>query len=125
MKLPSVYSNMYLEQAALKLLNGLEAAGFVTDVEPNQIYNLAEEVGEFVGAYRRWKGLARRSGTFDDVRHELADVVITSYVTAAVLDIDLARAIREKFHIIFSRGFRENNETQELEQIVRHSCQVD
>lgn len=108
MKLPSVYGNMYLEQAATKLLNELENAGFVSDVEPNQIYNLAEEVGEFVGAYRRWKGLARRSGSFDDVRHELADVVITAYVMAAVLDIDLAIALREKFSIIFSRGFRES-----------------
>jgi NTP pyrophosphatase (non-canonical NTP hydrolase) len=54
-----------------------------------QVFALIEEVGEVVGAYRRWAGLARRTGSFEDMANELADVVITSYVTAAVFGIDL------------------------------------
>lgn len=72
-----------------------------------QVLALAEEVGEFVGAYRRWSGNARRAGSFDDVRDELADVVITAYVTAAVLDIDLDEAIEAKAAKIRTRGWRE------------------
>ncbi|MFI0487476.1 hypothetical protein [Actinomadura sp. 9N215] len=47
---------------------------------------LAEEAGEFVGAYRRAAGMARRTGGWDQVRDELADVAITAHVTANVLD---------------------------------------
>ena len=48
-----------------------------------QVLALAEEAGEFTAAYRRWAGLARRTGPWHDVEAELADVVITAYVTAA------------------------------------------
>ncbi|GAA1534892.1 hypothetical protein GCM10009678_16550 [Actinomadura kijaniata] len=72
-----------------------------------QVMALAEEVGEFVGAYRRWSGNARRTGSFDEVRDELADVVITAYVTAAVLDIDLDEAVGAKAAKIFTRGWRD------------------
>lgn len=71
-----------------------------------QVLNLAEEVGEFVGAYRRWAGLARRTGPWEDVTTELADVVITAYVTAEVLGIDLDAAWRDKAGVILSRGWR-------------------
>jgi NTP pyrophosphatase (non-canonical NTP hydrolase) len=54
-----------------------------------QVLALAEEAGEFVGAYRRAAGMARRTGTWDDVEAELADVAITAYVTAHVLDLDV------------------------------------
>lgn len=72
-----------------------------------QVMCLAEEAGEFVGAYRRWAGMARRSGPWDDVKAELADVVITAYVTAQVLGIDLDEAIRVKSGKVFSRGWRD------------------
>jgi NTP pyrophosphatase (non-canonical NTP hydrolase) len=48
-----------------------------------QVLALAEETGEFTAAYRRWAGLARRTGTRHDMTAELADVTITAYVTAA------------------------------------------
>ncbi|MFC5186988.1 pyrophosphohydrolase domain-containing protein [Actinomadura harenae] len=54
-----------------------------------QALALAEEAGEFLAAYRRWSGRARRAGTLDDVAAELADVLITTYVTARVLGIPL------------------------------------
>ena len=72
-----------------------------------QILALAEEAGEFTAAYRRWAGMARRTGTWDDVQAELANVVITAYVTAAVLGIDLDAAARAKTAVIFTRGWRQ------------------
>lgn len=71
-----------------------------------QVLCLAEETGEFVGAFRRWAGLARRTGTWDDVTAELADVVISAYTTADVLGIDLDAAWQVKAHIIVTRGWR-------------------
>jgi NTP pyrophosphatase (non-canonical NTP hydrolase) len=83
--------------------NGFDAAGAAN----RQVLCLAEEVGEFVGAYRRWTGQARRQGTAREVRWELADVVITAYVTAHELGIDLDRAIADKLGEIHARGWRE------------------
>lgn len=72
-----------------------------------QVLCLAEETGEFVAAYRRWAGLARRTGPWEQVAAELADVVITAYVTARVLGIDLDAAWREKAGFILARGWRD------------------
>jgi NTP pyrophosphatase (non-canonical NTP hydrolase) len=72
-----------------------------------QVLALAEEAGEFTAAYRRWAGMARRTGTWDEVEAELADVVITAYVTATVLGIDLDAAARAKTAVIFTRGWRQ------------------
>jgi NTP pyrophosphatase (non-canonical NTP hydrolase) len=72
-----------------------------------QALALAEEAGEFVGAFRRWAGLARRTGTWADMVAELADVVITAYVTADVLGIDLDAAITAKSAVILARGWRD------------------
>lgn len=55
-----------------------------------QVLALAEEAGEFVGAFRRAAGMARRTGRRDDVAAELADVAITTHVTAHVLGIEVA-----------------------------------
>lgn len=54
-----------------------------------QVLALMEESGEFVGAYRRWRGWARRPGSFEDMRAEIADVMITTYVTAAEAGLDI------------------------------------
>lgn len=72
-----------------------------------QVLCLAEEVGEFVAAYRRWSGRARRSGPWSDVCDELADVVIAAYVTADVLGIDLDAAAAAKVARVVTRGWRE------------------
>lgn len=75
--------------------------------QERNVLALAEEVGEFIGAWRRWAGLARRSGPWSDVEAELADVALTAYVTAAVLGIDLDAACRTKAQTIFTRGWRD------------------
>jgi NTP pyrophosphatase (non-canonical NTP hydrolase) len=86
--------------------------------DPNQAVNrqvltLAEEVGEFVGAYRRWSGQARRSGTAEPMHDELADVVITAFVTAHELGIDLNAVITAKLHTIHTRGWRDTSPATE------------
>lgn len=72
-----------------------------------EVLCLAEEAGEFTGAYRRWAGMARRCGTWDEVCAELADLVISAYVTARVLGIDLDAAWHAKADVILSRGWRQ------------------
>lgn len=98
---------MNLEHQAADIVQHLRANGFEDDGGMRQALCLAEEVGEFIGAYRRWKGLARRAGTFEDVEDELADVVITAYVGAEEIGIDLDAAISAKLDKIFTRGWRE------------------
>jgi NTP pyrophosphatase (non-canonical NTP hydrolase) len=84
--------------------NGFDPTGAVN----RQVLNLAEEVGEFVGAYRRWSGQARRTGTAGEMREELADVIITAFVTAQELGVDIQTVIAAKLDRIHSRGWREN-----------------
>lgn len=74
-------------------------------VEPNRaVLCVAEEAGEFVGAYRRWSGQARRSGTKEEMANELADVLVTCFTAAESLGIDLPKALVEKAGIIMNRG---------------------
>jgi NTP pyrophosphatase (non-canonical NTP hydrolase) len=85
----------------------LRDAGFTEQPHLRQALALAEETGEFVGAVRRHYGMARRGGSFADVETELADVVITAFVTAHTMGIDLEAAIRAKLDVIYSRGWRD------------------
>ena len=96
-----------LQAVAAELVLRLRENDFPEDDGVRQVLCVAEEAGEFVGAYRRWKGWARRSGPFADVEAELADVILTSYVTAAELGIDLDAAIERKLDVVRSRGYRE------------------
>ncbi|MFL6144912.1 MAG: MazG nucleotide pyrophosphohydrolase domain-containing protein [Labedaea sp.] len=73
-----------------------------------QVLGLAEETGEFVGAYRRWSGQARRTGTAEEMYEELADVIITAFVTAHELGVDIDMVIAAKLRTIHTRGWREN-----------------
>lgn len=97
-----------LEKAAEEIVRELRKNGFTAEEQPHrQALALAEEVGEFVGAYRRWTGQARRTDIESHVIEELSDVVITAYVTAAEHGWDLNSAIRYKLSEIMSRGWRE------------------
>ena len=96
-----------LPQTAARLADRLREHFDPATLPVQQVLALAEEAGEFTAGYRRWAGLARRSGPWHDVEAELADVVITAYVTAAVLGIDLDAAARAKAEVIFTRGWRE------------------
>ncbi len=96
-----------IARQAHELNQALLANGFDEEtLDQQQVLCLAEETGEFVGAYRRWKGMARRSGPFSDVEAELADVVITAFVVADRLGVDLDAAVAQKLEVVFSRGWR-------------------
>lgn len=100
-----------LPASAAEIVDKLRANGFPAETGPTrQVLCLAEEAGEFVGAYRRWAGLARRRGDFQKVRDELADVVIAAAVAAQELDIDLTSAVAEKLGVVRTRGWREEDE---------------
>jgi NTP pyrophosphatase (non-canonical NTP hydrolase) len=74
--------------------------------EQAQVYAIGEEAGEFIGAMRRWRGMARRSGTEAAAKAELADIVISSFVMAEIMGWDLDDLIRQKAEIILSRGWK-------------------
>lgn len=69
---------------------------------------VAEEAGELVGAYRRYAGRARRSGTLAELAEEVADVLIATAVFAQRAGIDISEAIRSKLRVIYSRGWKDD-----------------
>lgn len=75
--------------------------------EQGQVYGIAEEAGEFVGAMRRWRGMARRPGTEEEAKEELADVIISSYIMAEILGWSVEEIVRHKLDIVFSRGWKD------------------
>jgi NTP pyrophosphatase (non-canonical NTP hydrolase) len=79
---------------------------------PNQpewrfVSGVAEEAGEVMGAYNRFTGTSRRTGTKDELAKELADTVFTAYMAADVLGIDLQDALNTKYAIIITRGWKQ------------------
>jgi NTP pyrophosphatase (non-canonical NTP hydrolase) len=103
-----------LVEVSQDLKEQLLEADFGPDLSNQQVIALAEEVGEFVGAFRRFKGMARRNGSFAEMAEELADVIIAAFITAVVLDINLPAEINYKLDLIFSRGMREAAPTNVL-----------
>lgn len=75
--------------------------------EQSQLMALAEETGEFIGAMRRWRGMARRLGTESEAQSELADVVISAYAMADVMGWDVDSLVSSKLGKIYSRGWKE------------------
>jgi NTP pyrophosphatase (non-canonical NTP hydrolase) len=82
----------------------------ITDENQTDVQALcvAEEAGELVGAYRRWSGRARRSGSFEDVASEIADVLIVTAVFAERVGVDIDHAVAEKLKVIYNRGWQED-----------------
>lgn len=92
-----------MNEHARAILRNLAKAG----KQPSLIHQtlcLNEEVGEFTKEARRYMGLARSPGSFENMSAELADVVITSFVAAANESIDLVAAINAKLEEIYRRG---------------------
>lgn len=96
-----------LAELGADLASHLDATFPGQDAIVRQTLAMAEETGELIGAVRRWHGMARRRGTFAEVVDELADVVITAYITAHVLGIDVDAAVASKAERIYTRGWRE------------------
>ncbi len=68
---------------------------------------MVEEAGEAAGAYRRWRGCARRKGTIEELEDEIADVLLTTCILALNLGIDIDQAVMNKVDKIYSRGWNE------------------
>jgi NTP pyrophosphatase (non-canonical NTP hydrolase) len=83
----------------------------ITDANQLDVQALcvAEEAGELVGAYRRWAGKARRTGTLADLEDEVADVLIVTAVFAERAGISIDAAVARKVTRIYSRGWREED----------------
>lgn len=92
---------------AADISENLKASGFTEKPHLRQALALAEEAGEFVGAVRRYYGLARRTGSLNEVRMEAADIILTMFVAAYDIGFDLAEAINEKLDVLYSRGWRD------------------
>lgn len=87
----------------------LRKAGFEDETKRSRnVLKLAEEVGEFVGAFVRIAGQSRRLGTHEELASEWADVVITAFIAAWALDINPTEAIGLKLRVMFSRGWRDD-----------------
>lgn len=70
-----------------------------------QALNVAGEAGEFVEAYRRYRGGARRPGSKEEVSGELADVIISAMIMGQRLDLDMEKVIVAKLRKIVTRGW--------------------
>lgn len=75
------------------------------DPVTGQAMNVAEEAGEFIGAYRRYRGGARRAADIEEVAFELADVVISSMIMFQRLGLDPEVVISHKLRKIVTRGY--------------------
>jgi NTP pyrophosphatase (non-canonical NTP hydrolase) len=100
-----------LRQVAVHLEARLRAHRRPAITDANQLdvqaLCVAEEAGELVGAYRRWAGKARRTGTRRELEDEIADVLIVTAVFAERAGIDLDAAIAAKLTVIYSRGWQQ------------------
>jgi NTP pyrophosphatase (non-canonical NTP hydrolase) len=88
-----------VEQARLVNAGGTPEAAWMA---------LAEETGEFIGAMRRWRGLARRNGTEREAQDELADVIISAYCVASVMGWDADEIVTRKLEKTMTRGWKES-----------------
>jgi len=70
-----------------------------------QAMKVVEEAGEFIGAYGRWRGFSRRSGSMAQLTEEPADVVIASLLMFAVLDKDAQMYVKAKLFKVITRGY--------------------
>lgn len=99
-----------MQFTARNIIERLQENGFTAEGQDwRQVLCVVEEAGEFAAAWRRYSGNARRGGTFEEMAAELADVMITVFVAAEMLKIDLDYEIRTKLRTIYMRGWREES----------------
>lgn len=70
-----------------------------------QAMNVAGEAGEFLEAYRRYRGGARRAASGEEVLEELADVMISSTIMFLRMNAVPAPWITAKLKKIITRGW--------------------
>lgn len=72
-----------------------------------QIMALAAEAGEVIGAYLRYTGQARRSGSKEELEDELTDLILTAFATAYINGLNPDDFLERKLRVIFERGWKE------------------
>ena len=78
---------------------------------PRDIIAVAEEAGEFAGAYNKSSGASRNLISQEDFEDEWADVVITTLLTGYRFFGESAQAIiARKMGVILTRGWRNRSE---------------
>lgn len=123
-----------LSAAIGRIFKAIPSQG-VTPLEllDSQFLCVAEEGGEAAGAYRRWRGFARRPGSPEAVEDELADCVISAMVAMLMFnqagriiarpeDV-IARVLAAKITKIVERGFINKHEDVEIAQ--EHLLKID
>lgn len=110
---PGTLPPVDLRQVARQLQAELRASRrpAITDASQLDVQALcvAEEAGELVGAYRRYAGKARRTGTRRELEDEIADVLIVTAVFAERAGIDINAALIAKLTVIYNRGWRQDD----------------
>lgn len=88
-----------------QLWNGASQGASWQEWLDNQAFSVAEEAGEFIGEYRRYKGFARRPGDREQMLSELSDVMISSMLMFRLLGEDPEQHIKTKLKKIVTRGY--------------------
>lgn len=89
----------------------LPPASPLDGMQVRQVMAVAEAAGLLVAAYRRHAGIGQRAGTRDEVATQLAALVITAYVAADSLGVDLTAALETEMAVVHARtdGQRETS----------------
>jgi hypothetical protein len=67
---------------------------------------VAGDAGEFCSALLRYLDTARRPGSFDEMERTLASVVVSAYLAANYLAVDLDDAVTRRVQTILGRPAR-------------------
>lgn len=91
-----------------------------------QVMCVAEEAGEFLAVYRRWRGLARRTGSWEEVCAELADVLLAAHVTLNLLRSsipdDAAQRVRTALRFVGEQQYGDPSAV--VRQVYRSAAKV-
>lgn len=86
---------------------GIDLDAVMLDITAEVFDQPYREAGKAMKAGRRFLGIARRTGTKEELAVALGRVVISVQFVAQFQGINLEQAIADKLNVIFSRGWRE------------------
>lgn len=104
---------LYVPDAPMRLMAQVIADSYNLSINDpyhvdGQMFCVAEEAGEMVGAFRRYTNRARRSGTREALLGEIADVHISMAHAGWLIGInDIQEVIDSKLETVYSRGWKE------------------
>lgn len=104
---------LYVPDAPMRLMAEVIANSYNMSINDpyhvdGQMFCVAEEAGEMIGAFRRFTGRARRTGTRTELLSEIADVHISMAHAGWLIGInDIQKVIDDKLSVVYSRGWKE------------------